>query len=187
MVTPRHIDVVIYDNVNLLDVAGPSQAFFSALIEGENAYQCQFCSIDGKSVRTSSGMEILPARKLELCAHRDLLVPGGRGFHQARETEPILSALKEFISRPDPGRLISVCSGALVLAAAGVLDGREATTHWTHASDVEALHPNVRWRVDQLFVKSQDIYTSAGVSAGIDLALSIIEEDHGPAVSLATA
>ena len=187
MVRPHPIDVLVFDDVNLLDVAGPSQAFFSALVNGENAYSCRFCSIDGTNVQTSSGMEIRPAGKLNLEPGRDLLIPGGRGHAGAQENETIQTALHDFTAMPNRGRLISVCSGALVLAAAGVIDGHEATTHWTHAKDVTARFPKVHWRVDRLFVKSQAIYSSAGVSAGIDLALSIIEEDHGSAVSLATA
>jgi transcriptional regulator GlxA family with amidase domain len=110
-----------------------------------------------------------------------LMVVGGDGVTAAVEDERLVAFVRRAARRSR--RVTSVCTGAFLLARAGLLDGHEATTHWSACSDLARLHPEVRVQSDPIFVRSGDIYTSAGVTAGIDLALALVEEDHGPKVA----
>ncbi|WP_421782447.1 GlxA family transcriptional regulator [Kiloniella litopenaei] len=209
--TNREIGVLVFENVNLLDISGPVQAFHSAsgpetmvktsIQEKEKIrnstevpphslplYTHRFLSLDGKSITTSCGMVVLPHGKItDLNPHSDLLIPGGIGVDQLLENETLLKLLREFHTDNKDRRLISICSGALILAASGVLDGREATTHWSREQMAKERFPNVNWKLNTIYTKSDQIYTSAGVSTGIDLAMAIIEEDHGISNSLDVA
>ena len=208
----REIGVLIFDNVNLLDISGPVQAFHSASSPETTAsktptktdptankkpvsrandiplYKHRFLSLDGNSIHTSCGMEIMPHGKItDLHPCSDLLIPGGNGVDGLLENGTLLHTLKAFHTTNKDRRLISICSGALILAAAGVLDGREATTHWSREQMAKERFPNVNWKLNTIYTKSDQIYTSAGVSTGIDLAMAIIEEDHGTSNSLDVA
>ncbi|GFE63797.1 GlxA family transcriptional regulator [Litoreibacter roseus] len=183
----RTIDVLLFDGVNLLDVAGPVQAFEAAHVNGRETYSVRFISTDGAPVRASCGLKLAADGALSAATPSDdLLIPGGTGVDALTEDEATLKAVKAFATQAPKGRLISVCSGALVLAAAGLLDGRPATTHWSRASDART-YKNVLWDLDRISISTGRIYTSAGVTTGIDLALSIIREDCGPATALAVA
>ncbi|WP_120495744.1 GlxA family transcriptional regulator [Kiloniella sp. EL199] len=201
----REIGVLIFDNANILDISGPVQAFHSASTPEKTAranthrrsdsatdntprYTHRFLSLDGESIRTSCGMKIMPHGKItDLHLHSDLLIPGGIGVDQLLENRTLQHMLKGFHAHNKDRRLISICSGALILAASGVLDGREATTHWSREQIVKERFPNVNWQLNTIYTKSDQIYTSAGVSTGIDLAMAIIEEDHGTLNSLDVA
>ena len=208
----REIGVLIFDNVNLLDISGPVQAFHSASSPETTAsktptktdptankkpvsrandiplYKHRFLSLDGNSIHTSCGMEIMPHGKItDLHPCSDLLIPGGNGVDGLLENGTLLHTLEAFHTENKDRRLISICSGALILAAAGVLDGREATTHWSREQMAKERFPNVNWKLNTIYTKSDQIYTSAGVSTGIDLAMAIIEEDHGTSNSLDVA
>ncbi len=198
MIETRMIDVFVFEGVNILDVSGPVQAFHSTSVQSPSAhkasaskhtpYKHRFITIDGNNIRTSSGMEIVASGTLKKVAdHTDLLIPGGQGIDNYLDNEELAGIIRNFAARADNSRLISICSGSLLLAAAGVLEGREATTHWSRAQMAKTRFPNVLWKLDTIYTKSDRIYTSAGVSTGIDLALAIIEEDHGTSISLDVA
>lgn len=187
MQNPRAIDVLVFDNVNIVDVAGPVQAFDDARIKGDPAYTLRYLSPNGKPARASCGLQLVV--DASIADHKpgaDLLVPGG-GVDPLLANEEILAPIRAQVRRGGGARLISVCSGALLLASAGVLNGRPATTHWSRGKQVKELFPEVFWELDTIFTRSGDIYTSAGVSTGVDLALSIIQEDCGSPAALAVA
>jgi transcriptional regulator GlxA family with amidase domain len=116
----------------------------------------------------------------------DLLIPGGQGVDLMARNETVCAVLRTRKARADHSRLISVCSGALIMAAAGVLDGLVSTTHWSRADDI-GHYPMVLWDLDRIYTENGRIFTSAGVTSGIDLALAIISKDCGNAAALAVA
>ncbi len=188
MQNPRAIDVLIFDDVNILDVAGPVQAFEVARAGERRPYTLRYLSLDGKPVRASCGLNL--AADGSVADHKlgaDLLVPGGTGVDPLLENGLIIDLLRKQAQTTGQSRLMSICSGALLLASAGVLDGRPATTHWSRAKMVRDLYPQVRWTLDTIFTQDGTIHTSAGVSAGIDLALAIIQQDCGGPAALAVA
>ncbi len=183
----RTIDVLIFDGVNLLDVAGPIQAFYKARFRDARIYRHRYVSPDGLSIRASCGLTLQPEDALSATSQsNDLLVPGGKGVDEITQDAAVLATIRSWPSKPRDTRLIAICSGALILAAAGVLDGQSATTHWSRKAETEQ-HPGVEWDLDRIFVAGAGIYTSAGVTTGIDLALSIIRTDCGNASALAVA
>lgn len=188
MQNPRPIDVLVFDHVNMVDVSGPSQAFSDARINGHPAYTLRYLSPDGNPVRATCGLTLnVDGALAEHGRNADLLVPGGGGVDWLLDDETVLAPIRAQARRPARTRLISVCSGALLLASAGVLTGRPATTHWSRAKMVRELFPEVQWELDTIFTRAGNIYTSAGVSTGIDLALSIIQQDCGNPAALAVA
>ncbi|MCP5083645.1 MAG: helix-turn-helix domain-containing protein [Alphaproteobacteria bacterium] len=190
MQNPRAIDVFVFHNVNLVDVAGPVQAFDDAWIDGHHAYTLRYLSVNGKPVRASCGLTLaVDASLANRTPDADLLVPGGSGIDPLLDNEVVLATIRAQAQAQRAGgpRLISVCSGALLLASAGVLNGRPATTHWSRGKQVQELFPQVHWELDTIFTQSGNIYTSAGVSTGMDLALSIIQQDCGNPAALAVA
>lgn len=183
----RTIDVLIFDGVNLLDVAGPVQAFDCAHFQDKPVYRHRYVSPDGRSVQASCGLSLQPEDALSAKSRsNDLLVPGGDGVDALTLDKAVLATIRAWASRPGEARLISICSGALILAAAGVLDGQKATTHWSRKVQTRR-HPGVQWDLDRICISGAGIYTSAGVTTGIDLALSIICADCGNASALAVA
>ena len=188
MQKPRPIDVLVFDKVNIVDVAGPVQAFDDARLKGERAYTLRYLSPDGGAVRASCGLRLAVDGALASHApEADLLVPGGGGVDLLLNEESVLAPIRAQAKTRRGGRLISVCSGALLLAAAGVLNGRPATTHWSRGKMVRELYPAVHWELDRIFTRSGQIYSSAGVCTGIDLALFIIQQDCGNQEALAVA
>ena len=183
----RTIDVLLYEDVNAVDVSGPAQAFHHARLGGRRIYGLRYVSMDGAPVRASCGLVLAPDGRLSAADDADdLLVPGGAGVDRIMRDEAILDAVRARAARPGDGRLLSVCSGALVLAAAGALDGHAATTHWSRERDTKRF-PTVAWDLDHICVTSDRVLTSAGVTTGIDLALAVIRSDCGHAVALAVA
>lgn len=183
----RSIDILLFDDVNILDVAGPVQAFSSANDDGLNRYQLRYVSLDGGAVTSSCGLRLQADQVLEIEAHHDLLVPGGRGVDRMLQRPELRKILSGWQRSGNSQRVISVCSGALILADAGLLDGRSATTHWGRAKQVRDLFPMVNWATNELYRIDDLIFTSAGVTSGIDLALEVIRRDHGSAVALSVA
>ncbi|MEU8484098.1 GlxA family transcriptional regulator [Streptomyces sp. NPDC048641] len=184
----RTVLILLFDEVQSLDVTGPAEVFAgAALCQGTrpgDAYRIRTASLDGGPVRTSCGLTLVPDHALaDAPAPHTLLVPGGRG---SRRADPRLTAwLREH--GPRAPRLVSVCTGAILLAAAGLLDGRRVTTHWAYCDRLARDHPAVEVDPDPIYVRDGNVATSAGVTAGIDLALALVEEDHGRETALAIA
>lgn len=189
----RQIDVFVYNGMNLLDVAGPVQAFSTAKKNGEQyAYRHRYLSIDGAEMTACCGMRVHADGVLgDGETQNDLLVPGGNGVDQYFSNSRLQNALKLYVQSKNNNRIISICSGALLLADAGVLDGLEATTHWGRETQSKEQFPHVDWNLDKIYIAPKDehkkIYTSAGVTTGIDLALSIIAQDLGAKAALEVA
>ncbi|MGW7026637.1 GlxA family transcriptional regulator [Streptomyces xanthophaeus] len=183
----RNVLVVLYDGVQSLDVTGPVEVF-AALghFPGRDAYAIRTVSPGGAPVRTTSGLALLPDGDLEGARPgpgTTLLVPGGQ---YTADFEPRLTDWLRAHGGA-AGRLVSVCTGGLLLAEAGLLDGRRATTHWNVCEQMARDYPAVEVEPDPIFVRDGPVATSAGVTAGIDLALALVEEDHGRDVALKIA
>jgi transcriptional regulator GlxA family with amidase domain len=150
-------------------------------------YEIRTLSTDGAPVRTSSGLTLLPDGTLVQAprAIDTLIVPGGDGTRAAARDETLLHWIAE--TSACARRTASVCTGAFLLAAAGLLVGRRATTHWTSAEALARRHPNVTVDADPIFVRDDPVWTSAGVSAGMDLALALVEDDHDSELALTVA
>lgn len=186
--TVRNIDVLLYDGFNLLDVAGPVQAFSSAQKNGKALYQMRYVSVLGGSVRSCCGLPVSSEqRKSRSRRMADVLIPGGEGVDAAIQDSQFLRCVRQYQQQVSNNRLISVCSGALILAAAGFLKGREATTHWSREQQALDQFSDTRWQINRIYCHDNQVYTSAGVTAGIDLALSMIHRDHGGVTALAVA
>lgn len=184
----RTLDILLFNDVNILDVAGPVQAFLSAERAGEPAYTTRFISIDGEPVRASCGLRITPDHTATINSPADdLVIPGGIGVDEMLKNAALKNFIEKWLETREQGRIISVCSGALLLANAGVLDGKKATTHWVRSEQAPQIFPGVLWQIDQLYVFDGQVMTSAGVTAGIDLALAIIRHDCGAEVALNVA
>jgi transcriptional regulator GlxA family with amidase domain len=183
----RPIDVLLFDGVNALDVSGPVQAFDVARLNGRRMYDLRYVSLDGGSVRSSCGLTLGAEGAFAMDgAGRGILVPGGSGVDALLTDERVLAVLRSRLASDGDGRVISVCSGSLVLAAAGVLDGRTATTHWSRKPDTRRFS-RVEWNLDRIAVPGERVFTSAGVTTGIDLALAIIRRDGGHRAALLVA
>ncbi|MFZ3473987.1 GlxA family transcriptional regulator [Streptomyces sp. 4.24] len=183
----RNVLVVLYDGVQSLDVTGPVEVFAGAdRHPGPARYALRTVSLGGAPVRTGSGLTLVPDGELEgecPAAGTTLLVPGGR---YTGDFEPRLTDWLRAHGR-HAERLVSVCTGGLLLAEAGLLDGRRATTHWSVCERMARDYPAVAVEPDPIYVRDGPVATSAGVTAGIDLALALVEEDHGPELALSIA
>ncbi len=202
----RTVLLVLFDGVQSLDVTGPVEVFAGADLQagapGET-YRVRTASLDGWPVRTSSGLTLVPEhagpvrtdtgnlavtadKALAEVPHPDIVVvAGGPGQTPQMENGVLLDWLREHGPRAD--RLVSVCTGAILLAEAGLLDGHRVTTHWAYCERLARDHPAVEVDPDPIYVRDGRIATSAGVTAGIDLALALVEEDVGRETALAVA
>lgn len=179
-----------FDEVNALDLVGPTEAFASTLIDGvdgpEPAYSVSLLALTRKPFRTESGLVFRPHGTLTSATEIDtLIVPGGKGLRDPAVNARVVAWIKGRAARIR--RIASVCTGIYGLAPTGLLDGRRVTTHWRWARKVAAQFPALRMEPNALYVKDGSFYTSAGVTAGIDLALAMIEEDYGAAAALNVA
>lgn len=192
--TTRRVAMVAIPDAQLLDIVGPLEVFSRASrllaerdSEAQPAYLVEILARKPGPVRMSSGLDIVAARGFS--SVRDgidtLMVCGGRGTQTALAD----GVTVPFIARVAPRvrRIASVCTGAFLLAEAGLLDGKSATTHWRHCSALAARYPNIAVDPDPIFIAQGDTYTSAGVTAGMDLALALIEADHGAELARDTA
>ncbi len=190
---PLRVALFAYPDVQALDLSGPLEMFARAtrLLRDEGrahpGYALSVVATQTGPITASSGFRFLP--DLSFRALRSgvdtLLVVGGRGMDAQLGSREVLAWLRRMASRVR--RLGSVCTGAFLLAEAGLLDGRAATTHWSRAADLARRYPRVRVEEDRIWVRDGNVYTSAGVSAGMDLALALIEEDLGAEVALSVA
>jgi transcriptional regulator GlxA family with amidase domain len=183
--TARHrIAVLAMPGVIAFDLGVPPQVFSSARDHaGHRYYEIRTCTPDGGPVPTAAGFAAVPEHGLELFDTADtVIVPGIHGHSAALHGTPqVHAALRAAHARGT--RVMSICTGAFLLAAAGLLDDRPATTHWAWADRFRARYPQVKLDPDVLFVDDGDILTSAGVAAGIDLCLHVVRRDHGSEVA----
>ncbi|MCU1448935.1 MAG: cdhR [Acidimicrobiales bacterium] len=179
----RRIVVLAFAGVQSLDVAGPVEVFAAASAH----YEIEVVAPAAGMVRASSGLSLWAERCLaEVDGPLDtLVVAGGDGTTAVVADGGVLQAISRLA--PQSRRVASVCSGAFVLAAAGLLDGRRATTHWGWCDLLASTFPSVTVEPDRIFVRDGNVWTSAGVTAGIDLALAMVEDDLGRDVALAVA
>jgi transcriptional regulator GlxA family with amidase domain len=188
---PRAVEILAYPAVQLLDVAGPLQVFTSAnelAVRGGEAplYVARVVSAGAPVVTASAGLGFIAAPLPNAQAALDtLLVAGGPGVHAAADEAVVLDWVRARATTAR--RVASVCTGAFLLAAAGLLDGRRAATHWMHCAELARRFPAIRVESDPIFVRDGGIWTSAGVTAAIDLALALVEEDAGRSLALAVA
>ncbi|WP_372016731.1 GlxA family transcriptional regulator [Tistrella mobilis] len=188
----REILFLSFPGAQLLDVTGPFQVFATAndlaRLGGRAApYRLRHAAGAGGAVETTSGMQLLaePAAVLREARPHTLVVAGGDGVNAAGRDADFLDLLKTGAGRAE--RVASVCSGALLLAAAGLLEGRRATTHWCRTAEFRRRFPAVQLEPDQIWVQDGPVWTSAGITAGIDLALALVEADEGQALARAVA
>ncbi|MEU1374168.1 DJ-1/PfpI family protein [Streptomyces triculaminicus] len=186
-VVTHDVMIVVYDGVQLLDVAGPLDVFDRAAAEGGAGYRVRLASLGGRPVVTSAEAQLgVSADLARLRKPPDtLMVAGGRGYAAAAADRELVRHVRRLAA--GSRRTGSVCTGAFVLAAAGLLDGRRATTHWAFCSELAVCHPAVSVEPDAFFVRDGTVVTSAGVTAGIDLALALLEDDFGPELARAVA
>ncbi|WP_373047145.1 GlxA family transcriptional regulator [Vulgatibacter sp.] len=186
----RTIGFVLFDGVAALNVSGPAEVFALAnLLAGpaERAYDILFLSEAGGPIRASSGivLETRALASLDPAELDTLLVSGGRNVAAIGPAAPLVAWIQH--AAGFARRTCSICNGAFLLAAAGLLDGRRAVTHWCEVEALRAAYPQVRVELDPIHLQDGPIWTSAGMTAGIDLALALLEEDHGRRLSLAVA
>lgn len=186
----RHIGVIGYDGVAAIDLTGVLEAF--AIADGggwrgaRTRYETQVVGLSSAPFRCESGVRMLPDVTLEAAPAFDtIVIPGGEGLREDDTNAAVAGWLRT--RALEARRIVSVCTGLYGLAASGLLDGRRATTHWRHAAAAAQRFPKVSIEPDAIFIKDSPFYSSAGMTAGIDLALALIEEDHGPALAMATA
>jgi transcriptional regulator GlxA family with amidase domain len=183
---PR-IGILGYDGIQALDLVGPAEAFASVTNEdGTRAYDIAVIGLDSTRFTSETGLTLYADTTVRRPGRLDtLIVPGGRTLRldstQARAAAWIKSRAASV------RRIASICTGAYALAAAGLLNGRRVATHWRHVRDLATRFPKLRVESDALYIKDGKYFTSAGITAGIDLALALIEEDHGPSQALAVA
>ncbi|WP_438388227.1 GlxA family transcriptional regulator [Actinopolyspora saharensis] len=185
----RPVLIVLFDQVQSLDVTGPLEVLAEANTwlqsRGDQpVYEISTAGLDARAVRASSGLRLTPDVDLNRAPTPDvLLAPGGEGAHAP---EPGLVAwLREHA--PRARQVVSVCTGAFLLAEAGMLSGRRATTHWEHCADLAERFPDVDVAAEPIYVRDGNLATSARVTAGIDLALALVEEDLGREAALSIA
>ncbi len=185
----RRIELLAFPQVQILDVTGPLQVFATANdIVGDDgpAYALHVVSWEGEIVVSSSGLGLVTERLSASAAAADtLIVAGGPGVEVAATDAALVSWMRERALAAR--RFASVCTGAVLLATSGLLDGRRAATHWSLCAELARRFPAVRVEPDPIFVRDGPAWTSAGVTAGIDLALALVEEDLGRTVALAVA
>lgn len=177
---PHRIAVLVFPGFQLLDAAGPIAAF-----EVAGRYTVRVVAAGPGAVRSSSGVSWLTDPLPRSSDIDTVLVSGGDGIDEVLADARLQGFLRRCADRHV--RVSSVCSGSLMLASAGLLDGRCATTHWSRTEQFERLFPDVRLDADRIFVKEGRVWTSAGITAGIDLALAMIAEDHGDDLARAVA
>lgn len=179
----HEVAIVLYPGVAPFDVAGPAQAFSAA----GDRYRLHCVSVAGGSITTDCAGLTLGSMPFDTLPARidTLLLPGGLGVFAARHDAALIAATRDLAARAV--RIATVCVGAFLAAEAGLLTGRRATTHWRACDAMRAAYPDVRLDPDAIYVRDGSIWSSAGISAGVDLALALIEHDHGADLALQVA
>lgn len=186
---PLTVGILLYDDVQPLDIAGPLDVFGASNghVSPAPAYRMHMLGRTNKPVVAENGLRLSPEFALEDAPALDtLVIPGGAGARR------VLAGDSKFLGwlhqqQSTTRRMVSICTGAFALAGAGLLDGRRATTHWRYAAEFRERFPRVRLDIDQLYVQDGRFYTSGGLTAGLDLALSLVTADLGASVALAVA
>jgi len=185
----RRIAIVAFPGVTLLDISGPAQVFaeLQAIELSGPGYALSYLSTSGGVVPTDVGMMVDTAPIDSVRPHQvdTLVIPGGPGIWEMRKDVELMKWITQTL--PKARRVASVCLGAFALAWTGVLDGKRAVTHWRYCPRLQDSFPNIRVEPNAIFVKDGRVWSSAGVSAGIDLALAMIEEDFGHTTALDVA
>ena len=181
----RSVVFLVFDGMKTLDVVGPAEVFAESNRHGAN-YRLTYCSPDGLAVRTSISTRFPVDTAAESATPADTLLVSGGDNLVASPIDPRIRLAVQHLAR-QVRRIASICTGAFILADAGLLDGRRATTHWQHTSRLAASYPRIDVEPDAIYLRDGDVYTSAGVSAGIDLALALVEEDHGSTMARTVA
>jgi transcriptional regulator GlxA family with amidase domain len=192
-VQPHRVVMLGFPQAQVLDITGPLEVFARTarwLMDHRGArrpaYVTELVAAQAGPLAMSNGLGLVVTRPYADVRNAEtLLVAGGIGWEAAARDRSLLAWLVAQSRRVQ--RLGSICSGAMLLAAAGLLDGKPATTHWAYLDRLATLAPRARVDRDALYVRAGNIYTSAGVTAGMDLALALVEQDHGKAVALAVA
>lgn len=175
---PHRVAILVYDGVKLLDFAGPAEVFAEANRLGAD-YEIVLVSPTGADVTSSIGVRVaVDAAAAAEPAPGTFLVAGADVYPRMPVPRDLVEAVRTLA--PRAGRVASICTGAFILGAAGLLDGKRATTHWKVAQELAARCPTSHIEPDAIYVRDGTTYTSAGVTAGIDLALALVEEEHGP-------
>jgi len=182
----RRVVIVAFEGVQPLDVVGPSEVFSTASRLRPPGYEIEVVAPSAQPLRASS-VSLAPDRAIATCRGPidTLICAGGTGVRDATRDERLVSWVRSAAARSR--RVASVCTGAFLLARAGLLDGRRATTHWSACAALAHRHPEVTVEPDPIFVRDGSVYTSAGVTAGMDLALALVDEDLGRDVTLEAA
>lgn len=174
----HRVGILVFDGMKMLDLAGPAEVFAEANLTGAH-YEIGIVSADGRPARSSIGMTVpVDASAADGIRYDTVLIAGGEVFPSTPVGVELVDAARSLAAAS--GRIASICTGAFVLGAAGLLDRRRATTHWKHTAELARRHPSTRVEPDAIFVRDGSVYTSAGVTAGIDLALALLEADQGP-------
>ncbi|WP_237693378.1 GlxA family transcriptional regulator [Streptomyces sp. SID2888] len=183
---PHRVLMVLFDGVQVLDATGPLEVYGAANAYGGD-YRITTASLDGKPVTATAGVRLMPDLALdEVDLPLDtLMVPGRPDWWAAVSDTPLVTAVARLAAAS--GTVASICAGAFPLAATGLLEGRQVATHWRLAADLAARYPGLTVDSDAVFVRDGRFVTSAGITAGIDLALSLVEADLGADVARATA
>jgi transcriptional regulator GlxA family with amidase domain len=191
-VPQRLVVVLAFEAVQLLDVAGPVQTFAStneiAKETRDSPYRVVVVSRRGGPVRSSAGLPLLTrsiAAAIGPAGIDTLIIPGGPGVHDALKDPPTVAWIRR--QAASVRRIASVCTGAFLLAEAGVLAGRRATTHWKSCTRLQQHYPDIRVDPDSIYVREDRVWTSAGVTAGIDLSLALVQEDLGRKIAMRVA
>src|SRR5436190_108258 len=188
---PLRVGFLGYEQTNALDLVGPAEAFASAFRNNgkgklERCYEVSIIGLTRRSFTAESGIIFQPTTTIERAPKLDtLIIPGGCGLRLPEVNRKVAKWIVE--RAKSTRRIASVCTGIYGLAATGLLDGRNVTTHWRFVTDAARAFPALKIKPNALFVKDGRFYTSAGVTAGIDLALALIEEDFGSKIALAAA
>lgn len=183
--TRHRVAVLALGEVIGYDMSIPPQILSCATDEnGNELYDVRICGLDRQPVRVFAGYTLIPDHGKEALAEADTVIIPGTRIKGPRWYGTLPDEVAEALALiPAQARIMSICTGAFVLGAAGVLDGRPATTHWAHADMFRQLYPNVLLNEDVLFVDDGDVLTSAGLGAGVDLCLHVVRTDHGSEVA----
>lgn len=172
----RKVAFLVFPDFNLLDLSGPLCVFETAnnQLASESRYQLEICGVEEGEVSSSSGVQIrvdcFRGKRFDT-----LIVVGGKGVDMASRDKELLSVFHE----ESASRYVSVCTGAFILAAAGMLAGKKATTHWARASELKRLQPDITLMANEIVVEDGNVWSSAGATAGMDIALALVEAEHG--------